>query len=397
MHLPVQSCNISEEAWPRTTMCDPASFPPPYPNYEDCINDMLYKIQGEHPGEQFAPTGSPYILCSKLPEHWRSNKTLPMGFRVIAATEVLDGTKVVVQAGNDENCTAEMRNYSAVMKNGEAKFNDLRFVGRSGRDPSHPYPMIGPVGLRRPFHLESNFGNLSFGKPKRTSPSSSNGSQGSYKQEPHDNLNGACAATPHYTPNSWSDCSSYGAYSPSMGYETPHQDVSTMHIPTTVLSDATSTEFLNTSLTRNSPPSFIGHKSDLLESTITSRSYQDTPYCPNSWTTPYHPTTCNNNYYNNTAYNAQHFNTPSPAVVYPAIISTVNQNQIHFHLHPTASDVSRSEYFLPDSVSSEIPRVDLVPTTVREVATAHGVTASMQEGAREENAVQDPSNVWRPY
>ncbi|ENN70499.1 hypothetical protein YQE_12675, partial [Dendroctonus ponderosae] len=133
MHLPVQSCNISEEAWPRTTMCDPASFPPPYPNYEDCINDMLYKIQGEHPGEQFAPTGSPYILCSKLPEHWRSNKTLPMGFRVIAATEVLDGTKVVVQAGNDENCTAEMRNYSAVMKNGEAKFNDLRFVGRSGR------------------------------------------------------------------------------------------------------------------------------------------------------------------------------------------------------------------------------------------------------------------------
>ncbi|KAH1026181.1 hypothetical protein HUJ05_010739 [Dendroctonus ponderosae] len=264
-------------------------------------------------------------------------------------------------------------------------------------DPSHPYPMIGPVGLRRPFHLESNFGNLSFGKPKRTSPSSSNGSQGSYKQEPHDNLNGACAATPHYTPNSWSDCSSYGAYSPSMGYETPHQDVSTMHIPTTVLSDATSTEFLNTSLTRNSPPSFIGHKSDLLESTITSRSYQDTPYCPNSWTTPYHPTTCNNNYYNNTAYNAQHFNTPSPAVVYPAIISTVNQNQIHFHLHPTASDVSRSEYFLPDSVSSEIPRVDLVPTTVREVATAHGVTASMQEGAREENAVQDPSNVWRPY
>ncbi|ERL87410.1 hypothetical protein D910_04805 [Dendroctonus ponderosae] len=136
MHLPVQSCNISEEAWPRTTMCDPASFPPPYPNYEDCINDMLYKIQGEHPGEQFAPTGSPYILCSKLPEHWRSNKTLPMGFRVIAATEVLDGTKVVVQAGNDENCTAEMRNYSAVMKNGEAKFNDLRFVGRSGRGKS---------------------------------------------------------------------------------------------------------------------------------------------------------------------------------------------------------------------------------------------------------------------
>lgn len=36
-------------------------------------------------------------------------------------------------AGNDENYSAELRNASAVMKNQVARFNDLRFVGRSGR------------------------------------------------------------------------------------------------------------------------------------------------------------------------------------------------------------------------------------------------------------------------
>ncbi|KOB69318.1 Uncharacterized protein OBRU01_17030 [Operophtera brumata] len=50
--------------------------------------------------------------------------------------EVHDGTLVTVRAGNDENCCAELRNNSAVMKNRVAKFNDLRFVGRSGRDNS---------------------------------------------------------------------------------------------------------------------------------------------------------------------------------------------------------------------------------------------------------------------
>ena len=40
---------------------------------------------------------------------------------------------MTVRAGNDENYTAELRNCTAVMKNQVAKFNDLRFVGRSGR------------------------------------------------------------------------------------------------------------------------------------------------------------------------------------------------------------------------------------------------------------------------
>lgn len=52
---------------------------------------------------------------------------------MVALGDINDGTMVTVRAGNDENYCAELRNCSAVMKNQIAKFNDLRFVGRSGR------------------------------------------------------------------------------------------------------------------------------------------------------------------------------------------------------------------------------------------------------------------------
>ncbi|XP_076371814.1 uncharacterized protein LOC143257263 isoform X2 [Tachypleus tridentatus] len=95
----------------------------------------LHEVLNEHPGELIR-TGSPNFLCSVLPSHWRSNKTLPVAFKVVALAEVSDGTLVTIQAGNDENFCAELRNATAVMKNQVAKFNDLRFVGRSGRGKS---------------------------------------------------------------------------------------------------------------------------------------------------------------------------------------------------------------------------------------------------------------------
>ena len=57
-------------------------------------------------------------------------------FKVIALSEVTDGTVVTLRAGNDENFCGELRNNTAVMKNNVAKFNDLRFIGRSGRGKS---------------------------------------------------------------------------------------------------------------------------------------------------------------------------------------------------------------------------------------------------------------------
>lgn len=96
---------------------------------------LLKQLLAEHSGE-LVRTGAPNLICSALPHHWRSNKTLPSTFKVVALSEVPDGTLVTVRAGNDENCCGDIRNPTATMKGQVAKFNDLRFVGRSGRGKS---------------------------------------------------------------------------------------------------------------------------------------------------------------------------------------------------------------------------------------------------------------------
>ncbi|XP_043927489.1 runt-related transcription factor 1 [Protopterus annectens] len=95
----------------------------------------MVDVLADHPGE-LVRTDSPNFLCSVLPTHWRCNKTLPIAFKVVSLGDVPDGTLVTVMAGNDENYSAELRNATAAMKNQVARFNDLRFVGRSGRGKS---------------------------------------------------------------------------------------------------------------------------------------------------------------------------------------------------------------------------------------------------------------------
>ncbi|XP_044739573.1 protein lozenge-like [Chrysoperla carnea] len=99
------------------------------------IERYVHQAHQDHPRE-LVNTDSPYFLCTALPNHWRSNKTLPIAFKVVALGDIHDNTLVTVRAGNDENYCAELRNYTAVMKGQVAKFNDLRFVGRSGRGKS---------------------------------------------------------------------------------------------------------------------------------------------------------------------------------------------------------------------------------------------------------------------
>uniref|UniRef100_A0A6D2X8E9 Runt-related transcription factor n=1 Tax=Takifugu rubripes TaxID=31033 RepID=A0A6D2X8E9_TAKRU len=95
----------------------------------------MMEVISDHPGE-LVKTDSPNFLCSVLPTHWRCNKTLPIAFKVVALGDIPDGTLVTVMAGNDENYSAELRNATAAIKNQVARFNDLRFVGRSGRGKS---------------------------------------------------------------------------------------------------------------------------------------------------------------------------------------------------------------------------------------------------------------------
>lgn len=126
MHLPSNQCQTqTSQKSPNSSL--PPSMADMYQNLHECLQ--------EYHGE-LVQTGSPAVLCSALPTHWRSNKSLPCAFKVVALDDVQDGTIVTIKAGNDENFCAELRNCTAVMKNQVAKFNDLRFVGRSGRGKS---------------------------------------------------------------------------------------------------------------------------------------------------------------------------------------------------------------------------------------------------------------------
>ncbi|XP_020715246.1 protein lozenge isoform X2 [Ceratitis capitata] len=106
-------------------------------NYQELWwTERMVEMAHEKFPNELVRTNNPYFLCSKLPPHWRANKTLPNSFKVVALSEVGDGTTVTIRAGNDENCSAELKNCQATMKDHVAKFNDLRFVGRSGRGKS---------------------------------------------------------------------------------------------------------------------------------------------------------------------------------------------------------------------------------------------------------------------
>uniref|UniRef100_A0A3P8XHK2 Runt-related transcription factor n=1 Tax=Esox lucius TaxID=8010 RepID=A0A3P8XHK2_ESOLU len=106
----------------------------------------MVEVLSDHPGE-LVRTDSPNFLCSVLPTHWRCNKTLPIAFKVVALGDIPDGTLVTVMAGNDENYSAELRNATAALKNQVARFNDLRFVGRSGRGHRQKLEDVKPGAL----------------------------------------------------------------------------------------------------------------------------------------------------------------------------------------------------------------------------------------------------------
>lgn len=96
------------------------------------------KIRG---GEESDPgvlelvqTDEPAVKCTKLPEFIRAKKHLGAPFCVyVAQGFVPDATRVVVEAGNFKNPCAELKNNVSRVFNGVARFDDLRFLGKSGR------------------------------------------------------------------------------------------------------------------------------------------------------------------------------------------------------------------------------------------------------------------------
>lgn len=103
-------------------------------------------------------------------------------------------------------------------------------------------------------------------------------------------------------------------------------------------------------------------------------------------------------------------------VIYPPIYQpTVNQSQIHFHLHPPPSDKSehylkneqcqkreqylKSEQYLTDSTALTPPqRVDIVQTVSTDVTHSLIEPLRIDNGdVRSAQSQNDPTSVWRPY
>ncbi|XP_068913370.1 segmentation protein Runt-like isoform X3 [Tenebrio molitor] len=379
MHLPVSltTCNVSEEAWPKLTMCEPSSG---YAGGNQDIwwtEQLIHEIQTEHPGE-LVRTGSPYFLCSALPSHWRSNKTLPVAFKVVALGDIGDGTIVTVRAGNDENCCAELRNCTAVMKNQVAKFNDLRFVGRSGRGKSFSITIT-----------------VSTSPPQVATYTKAIKVTVDGPREPRSKTNGSLhpnGPPAHCPPTTWPEYpSAYPSYSPQSGYydhqEAPHG--TSLHLPT-VLPEPSHNEFINTSLT-SPTPMLNSAKSEIDPMICSSPRYSDnSTYYPNNWGT--NPSYANNYNYYNTPNNNQQY--PSTMVLYPPLYSTVNQNQIHFHLHGSTEKID--QYLSTESLSLTPTRaIELAQNVTTEVAQSH-VQEPLEDTERTQGH-NDPASVWRPY
>ncbi|CRL00736.1 CLUMA_CG013992, isoform A [Clunio marinus] len=403
---------------------------------------MVVRAQEEFPNE-LVRTGSPYFLCSALPTHWRSNKTLPVAFKVVALGDIVDGTLVSVRAGNDENYHGELRNSTAPMKNQVAKFNDLRFVGRSGRgksftltitvstsppqvttytkaikvtvdgprEPRTPSPgshqlrtfslnqrLLETPYLRdlEPFRRKSLSqlnNNLS---SNQTSNSNVPGVECGYKpnapQIQENNLMGAAEWTGYSSPAVAS------AYSPFQ-----HSYEQTSMLPSVLPNESLpyTSDYHCGSSTQN-PTSYNG--SQFTPLTPWSNEMEQYNYGYNSYQYPCQPPA--QSQYPPTAAPP----TQATMVLYPQVYSTVNQNQIHLHLH--GSDKLVEQYLGGSGAALQTENSSFPVNTVATVGNHRSSGLELTENAmiaqddesikqHQEHSVVDheatDQSVWRPY
>ncbi|CAD6197749.1 unnamed protein product [Caenorhabditis auriculariae] len=77
------------------------------------VYKQILDFMDKSPSIQLEKSSSPNVLTSKLPQHWRSNKSLQTQFFVVLLTPVPDNTLVSISAGNDETPCSEIRNETA--------------------------------------------------------------------------------------------------------------------------------------------------------------------------------------------------------------------------------------------------------------------------------------------
>ncbi|XP_075980509.1 uncharacterized protein LOC142979476 [Anticarsia gemmatalis] len=397
-------------------------------------------------------TGSPDYMCSMLPQHWRSNKTLPGGFKVVALGDVIDGTLVTVRAGNDENCSAELRNNSAVMKNRVAKFNDLRFVGRSGRGKSFSLtitistnpPQVatyqkaikvtvdGPreprsktstnvsthqirsFGLQRSLMCESAslaLRDMEYKSSSVRSIRSLSHEEREYKTNanlPTGETSGNILGASEWNTGYSSTTAMYPTYGPLQApYYKPDP---TIHLPAVPLSeiplshtDYSGFQPSTTGFVKGSPSGTGSSLTDLNSSTpMTPQRYDPNYYNWSSNTYNY-----NNYQYNNINNNpaclqshAPYIN-PNPQMILPNLYSTVNQNQIHVHLHSSSSDKHNLEaQCFPGEIKiSDIDGGISITTELQASGEASALGQSCETNDEVKHGLYGTGNqeVWRPY
>ncbi|XP_039287908.1 runt-related transcription factor 1-like isoform X2 [Nilaparvata lugens] len=448
---------------------------------------VLCEAQAEHPGE-LVRTGSPGFLCSSLPTHWRSNKTLPVAFKVVALGDVMDGTVVTIRAGNDENFCAELRNCTAVMKNQVAKFNDLRFVGRSGRGKSFTItitvascpPQIatynkaikvtvdGPreprsktrqahqfraIGLgQRPFLDSSTFschlrelGTYRRNKEHAASSSPEPPSHAQYKMPgPSTPVNDSNSLGLTMEQGSWGSYNN--AYSPGPGpgptansaapvpysYPPPaNSDLDpniTAHLPTVADHTSLGGDYSSMYKPSCSPAEQMevsnmavmqSHHHQAAPSGgggMAYDSYQSGAAANNYWAPPPPAASANmhhgyHNYYPSNPVAAPapvqnaYLNAPPPApapppmVLYPSLYSTVNQNQIHLHLH--SNDLKPSDPYTDDVTaivaSNNVTISSAGGSRQIEIGIRHNQLTDDQLISRYNERQHGDPSVWRPY
>ncbi|KAJ2945713.1 hypothetical protein O0L34_g555 [Tuta absoluta] len=399
----------------------------------------------DHP--DLVRTGSPDYMCTKLPQHWRSNKTLPIGFKVVALGDVVDGTRVTIRAGNDENCCAELRNNVAHMKSRVAKFNDLRFVGRSGRGKSFsltimvettppqvatylkaikvtvdgpreprsktstnagPHPIRG-LGFQRSFIDTASLAlrdSIKYKSGSRSLRSLSHEERGEYETNvplaAADNTGNILGASEWNTgyPSTAAVYPAYGALQPP--YYKPE---STLHL-TSVLPDPHPLNHSGYSGFQPSTPTYKGSPSGA-STALTELSTSDQRYDPN-----YYNTWSNNTYnYNNYQYNNinnnpaciqshatyMNPNIPNPQMILPNLYSTVNQNQIHVHLH--SSDKHLEQYMPSEIKIDNIDGAISITTDLQGAVEASGMVQSCEQPDEAKHGLYggNSQEVWRPY
>lgn len=142
---------------------------------------------------------------------------------------------------------------------------------------------------------------------------------------------------------------------------------------------------------------FNSAKAELEQTICGSPRYSDTnTYYPNNWgTNPNYPS---NYYYSNSNNNQQYLNTGTPTMVlYPHLYSTVNQNQIHLHLHGSSDKI---DYLNHDALSLNTARgsIEIGMAASSTSEDVHSAQAQIDDSDRTHaQAVTDPSSVWRPY